>query len=77
MIFTNTKATANYLKERLSKEGHKPEIIIGGLPFDERDRIIDLFRETSCNALICTNVLARGIDVPEVDIVINFDVPIT
>eukprot|EP00347_Sterkiella_histriomuscorum_P021753 403332884 len=77
MLFTNTKATANYLKERLIKENHKPEIIIGGLPFNERDRIIDMFRETSCNALICTNVLARGIDVPEVDIVINFDVPIT
>lgn len=40
-----------------------------------RDQIIDDFRKTSITTLICTNVLARGIDVPEVDLVINFDVP--
>jgi superfamily II DNA/RNA helicase len=44
MIFTNTKATATYLKERLTNAGYNPEIIIGQLPFVERDRIIDAFR---------------------------------
>ena len=37
--------------------------------------MIDDFRKTTISSLICTNVLARGIDVPEVDLVINFDVP--
>lgn len=41
----------------------------------ERDKIIDDFRKLSTTCLISTNVLARGIDVPEVDLVINFDVP--
>ena len=41
-----------------------------------RDKIIDNFRKTSISTLICTNVLARGIDVPEVDLVINYDVPV-
>lgn len=59
--------------------GYKSECLIGGgaLSFEERDRIIDGFRQNSFHALICTNVLARGIDVPEVDIVINFDIPVT
>ena len=43
----------------------------------ERDFIIDNFRMNKTQALISTNVLARGIDVPEVDIVINYDLPIT
>jgi ATP-dependent RNA helicase DDX19/DBP5 len=41
----------------------------------DRDRIIDGFRKNEFSALISTNVLARGIDVPEVDLVINYDVP--
>jgi ATP-dependent RNA helicase DDX19/DBP5 len=41
----------------------------------DRDKIIDNFRRNVFNSLICTNVLARGIDVPEVDLVINYDVP--
>jgi ATP-dependent RNA helicase DDX19/DBP5 len=49
--------------------------LIGGINQTERDTIIDNFRKTTITSLICTNVLARGIDVPEVDLVINFDVP--
>jgi ATP-dependent RNA helicase DDX19/DBP5 len=41
----------------------------------ERDQIIDEFRKGSFPVLISTNVLARGIDVPAVDIVINYDIP--
>ena len=41
----------------------------------DRDKIIDDFRRNIFNSLICTNVLARGIDVPEVDLVFNYDVP--
>jgi len=56
--------------------GQKAEILIGGIDVAVRDRIIDDFRKTSISTLICTNVLARGIDVPEVDLVINYDVPV-
>jgi ATP-dependent RNA helicase DDX19/DBP5 len=41
----------------------------------ERDQTIDSFRQQHFNVLISTNVLARGIDVPEVDIVISYDIP--
>ena len=43
---------------------------------EARDKMIDEFRKLNFTTLISTNVLARGIDVPEVDIVVNFDVPI-
>jgi ATP-dependent RNA helicase DDX19/DBP5 len=41
----------------------------------ERDEIMLKFRDRRINVLITTNILARGIDVPEIDLVINFDVP--
>jgi ATP-dependent RNA helicase DDX19/DBP5 len=41
----------------------------------DRDRIIDQFRLNTFTTLISSNVLARGIDVPQVDLVINYDVP--
>lgn len=47
----------------------------GNIETSKRDKIIDDFRMTTLNTLISTNVLARGIDVPEVDLVINYDVP--
>lgn len=47
----------------------------GNIEQSVRDKIIDDFRLTTLSTLISTNVLARGIDVPEVDLVINYDVP--
>lgn len=76
MIFVNKKADAvkmqSFLREQM---GIAAEKLIGGIEQSERDKIIDGFRRQSINSLISTNVLARGIDVPEVDLVINYDVP--
>jgi len=51
------------------------KVLTGDLDHDKRDRMIDDFRMNKFSTLISTNVLARGIDVPEVDLVISFDVP--
>ena len=75
MIFVNKKEDAIKLQKSLKKVSIKAEVLIGGIDQKERDTIIDNFRKTSITSLICTNVLARGIDVPEVDLVINYDVP--
>jgi len=75
MVFVNKKDTAMTLQERLNKRDIKATILIGGLDTKERDKIIDDFRANKFTCLISTNVLARGIDVPEVDLVINYDVP--
>lgn len=85
MIFVNKKATALKIQSKLADQmkknakglatEHQIKILISGIDGAERDRIIDEFRKSKFNILISTNVLARGIDVPEVDIVINYDVP--
>ena len=76
MIFVNKKETASVLQDKLRTQGIQSKILIGGMDNKDRDQIIDQFRLNAFTTLISTNVLARGIDVPEVDIVINFDVPI-
>jgi superfamily II DNA/RNA helicase len=77
MVFVNKKDSAQNLQARLAKKDVVSNILIGGIENKDRDRIIDDFRKNCFNCLISTNVLARGIDVPEVDLVINYDVPIT
>uniref|UniRef100_A0A7S3FTQ4 Helicase C-terminal domain-containing protein n=1 Tax=Strombidium rassoulzadegani TaxID=1082188 RepID=A0A7S3FTQ4_9SPIT len=76
LIFTNKKQIAIDLEKQLNEELNVKAIkLIGGLEIKERDDIIDQFRKGNIDTLISTNVLARGIDVPEVDLVINYDVP--
>jgi len=60
----------------LAKKGVKATQLVGGLEPADRDKIIDSFRKLEFTTLITTNVLARGIDVPEVDLVISYDVPL-
>lgn len=77
MIFVNKKETAQKLQARLKAGNITSHILIGGIEPEQRDKIIDGFRKQQFNCLISTNVLARGIDVPEVDLVLNYDVPFT
>ena len=75
MVFVNRKDTAIVLQKKLKSLNIEANILIGGLENEQRDHIIDQFRQGVFTTLISTNVLARGIDVPEVDLVINYDVP--
>ena len=75
IIFVATKKTANLLYGRLKEEGHQVSILHGDLLSQERDRLIDDFREGRSKVLITTNVLARGIDIPTVSMVVNYDLP--
>lgn len=75
MIFVNTKDTALFLQALLGTVDREAAILTGGLIDSERDAVIDNFRQAQFPALVATNVLARGIDVPQVDIVINYDIP--
>ena len=75
MVFVNRKDTATQLQAKLQTRNITANILIGGLENTQRDQIIDNFRSGVFSTLISTNVLARGIDVPEVDLVINYDVP--
>ncbi|CAI4051332.1 ATP-dependent RNA helicase DBP5 SKDI_15G2000 [Saccharomyces kudriavzevii IFO 1802] len=75
IIFVATKKTANVLYGKLKNEGHEVSILHGDLQTQERDRLIDDFREGRSKVLITTNVLARGIDIPTVSMVVNYDLP--
>jgi len=59
----------------LKEQEIKAEKLTSQMEQAERDKVIDSFRKCNISTLLTTNVLARGIDVPEVDLVINYDVP--
>lgn len=75
IIFVNTRATADQVQAHMEHEGHKTAVLHGAQSIKERDDIIAQFRKGLVKVLISTNVLARGIDVMQVSLVINFDLP--
>lgn len=77
IIFVDRKQTADILYHRMTKEGHKCSVLHGDLTPQDRDRLIDDFREGRSKVLITTNVLARGIDIASVSMVVNYDLPVT
>ncbi|GBN33455.1 ATP-dependent RNA helicase DDX19A [Araneus ventricosus] len=76
MIFCHTKKTAAWLVEKMSNEGHDVALLSGELAVEQRIAVLNRFREGKEKVLITTNVCARGIDVEQVTVVINFDLPI-
>lgn len=75
IIFCHTKKTASWLAEKMTKDGHAVAILSGDLTVEQRISVLDRFRAGLEKVLITTNVLARGIDVEQVTIVVNFDLP--
>lgn len=75
VIFARTQHGAEKLAIKLNKDEHKAEAIHGGLRQRQRDKVIQLFRKSAVRILVATDVAARGLDVPHVEHVINFDLP--
>ena len=75
MIFTNTKDMARRLSEKLNKDGFQTEALHGDVPQSQRNRIMTGFKKGKFPILVCTDVAARGIDVDDVEAVINYDLP--
>ena len=75
IIFVNTKKFAETLHSMMRKANLKSTIIFGDMSVDERDEMIGKFRTGEVSVVITTNLLARGVDVPGIQIVINYDVP--
>ncbi|XP_045470399.1 DEAD-box helicase Dbp80 [Harmonia axyridis] len=76
IIFCQTKRTASWLSEKMSRDGHAVAVLTGDLSVEQRINVLDRFRNGQEKVLITTNVLSRGIDVEQVTIVVNFDLPI-
>lgn len=75
MIFCNTKFMTDKLTSRLNKEGYEAQCIHGDIRQSQRNQTMSDFRKGKFPILIATDVAARGIDVDDVEAVINFDLP--
>lgn len=76
MIFCHTRKTASWLSDKMRKDGHAVCLLSGELSVDERVQVLDRYRQGLEKILITTNVLSRGIDIEQVTIVVNFDLPV-
>ena len=75
LVFVKTKRSADKMVKRLKEEGHSAEAIHGDLRQSKRDRVINSFRKGLKRILIATDVAARGLDIPLIQHVINYDLP--
>lgn len=75
IVFTNTKAEVSELALGLEARGHSVAPIHGDLGQIDRERVMGGFRKGNTSVLVATDVAARGIDIPEVDLVVHFRLP--
>lgn len=75
IIFCNTKRSCEVTAKRLAMNDIKAEFIIGDLPQSKRLAILKAFKAGDVKVLVATDVAARGIDVDDLSMVINFDLP--
>jgi ATP-dependent RNA helicase DeaD len=75
IIFTRTKADAQEITQRLTREGYDIDALHGDLTQAQRDKVMGEFRDKSLQLLIATDVAARGIDVKGITHVINYELP--
>lgn len=75
LVFCRTRLEVDELTEMLKGRGYRAEAIHGGMTQVQRDRVMKAFRAGKTELLVATDVAARGLDIPHVSHVINFDVP--
>ena len=75
IIFMKTKHATDKMATKLSKDGIAADAVHGDLRQSKRDRVIAAFRKEKFRVLVATDVAARGLDIPHIEHVINFDLP--
>ena len=75
MIFVNTKKCAEQLDAYLDANGFKTAVLSGDVPQEKRQRLLNDFQENRLPLLIATDVAARGLHIPDVSHIINYDLP--
>ncbi|KAE8688389.1 putative DEAD-box ATP-dependent RNA helicase 44 [Hibiscus syriacus] len=75
IVFANTKKNADTISKNLDKAGYKVTTLHGGRSQEQREISLEGFRAKRLNVLVATNVAGRGIDIPDVAHVINYDMP--
>ena len=75
VVFCNTKVMVDECCEALIARGYSADRIHGDIPQNIRERVIKLFREGTIDLLVATDVAARGLDIENLDVVFNYDLP--
>ncbi len=75
MVFANRKVTVQWLCKKMQQRGCSVDCLHGDIPQAQRNRVMEGFRKHRFDTLICTDVAARGIDVDDVEAVVNYDIP--
>lgn len=75
IIFTSTKSKVSEISRSLNKYGFRSQGISSNLDQDKREEVLRDFRSKRIRILVATNVMSRGIDVKEINMVVNYDVP--
>lgn len=75
IVFVKTKRSADRIAIKLKQEGLKVDSLHGDLRQSKRTRVINNFRKQTYRILIATDVAARGLDIPHIEHVINYDMP--
>ncbi len=75
VIFCNTQRTVDELADALIGRGYSADRLHGGIPQAQRTRVMNNFKASTFEFLVATDVAARGIDVNDLELVVNFDLP--
>ena len=75
IIFCNTKRMVESLEVEIAQKGYKVDSLHGDMRQSSRDNVMKKFRNNTIDILIATDVAARGLDVSDIDIVFNYDLP--
>ncbi|KAI9280679.1 P-loop containing nucleoside triphosphate hydrolase protein [Sporodiniella umbellata] len=76
IIFCKQRHSAEEIGKRMKQQGHSVATLHGKMTPEERDKAMDDFRRGEYKVLVTTNVIARGIDISQVSLVINYDLPV-
>jgi ATP-dependent RNA helicase DeaD len=75
IVFVKTKIDAENMAVSLRKENHLADAIHGDLRHNKRERVIKAFRSQKYRIMVATDIAARGLDIPHIEHVINYDLP--
>lgn len=76
VVFVNDQPHCEIVHKHLSDNGFAVDVIHGGFKHGHRERVIRDFRDEKFRVLVTTDLLARGLDVPNISCVVNFDLPV-
>lgn len=75
LVFSKTRRGADTLSRELERRGHRNAVIHGNKSLGQRNKVISQFRQNNIDILVATDVAARGIDIPNISHIINYDEP--